>query len=756
MTHRQPPSNPPVDARAEPAWPGGHAGPRCGGRTDAVRQLLALGLSVCSGLGALAPVAAQTTQSVQTAQTPAAEPLQHTTLPTVTVTGQAEPAGTPYAGGQITSGARMGLLGERDFMDMPLATISYAEQFIAEQPEADVQGVMARSDPAVFLSGIPGEHLESYSIRGFGMDAGDVSVDGLAGMGSAYRNLAERFERIEVLRGPSAMLGGMPPKGSVGGAVNLVPKRAGSAPLTRLTVGLQSDAHGRAHLDLGRRFGAEQQLGLRLNAMGRSGETAVETQKKTGHLGSLALDWRGQRARVFADLYATGDRLSGMTRGLALAPGVGVPRPPRATVSWNPPWAFYDAAARGAMLRGEFDVSERLSAWAAAGRSSSGLETMMGLPTLLDAAGSMRLTFGGVDERITRQSADAGLKGRLQTGGIGHEFALNVTHLDERIALDGFRLRESWMSNIYHPSWGPRLPSPMQALGRTETRLRSMGLADTLSFMNGRLQLTLGLRRQQVVTERFNAATGAALGQRYDASATSPAAAVLLKLGGRVSLYANAMQGLSQGAIAPATAANAGEVFAPYKSRQKEVGLKLDQGALAHTLSLYQIERPSSYVDPVSNVFSFGGLQRNRGVEWSLVGEPARGWRLMGGIAYAQARVLKAAVADHQGKQAAGQPKWQAKLGAQWDVAALPGLTLSAHANYTSRQYLSADNALSIPGRTVFDLGARYATRLASHPLTLRASVANAANKTYWAKPHYTSLGLGAPRSFQVSATVDF
>ncbi|RMW98919.1 TonB-dependent siderophore receptor [Allofranklinella schreckenbergeri] len=731
---------------------GNGMGKRCVGARQLVAPLSGMALAVRVGLCALVwpagPALAQSQSQADGAQA--------AVLPAVTVTGQAaSPAALPYAGGQVSGGGRMGLLGERDFMETPLASISYTEAFIDEQNAPDVQGVIARNDASVFLSGIPGEHLESYSIRGFAMDAGDVSVDGLAGMGSSYRNMPERFERVEVLKGPSAMLGGMAPHGSVGGSVNLVPKRAGAAPLTRLTLGMQSDAHGRAHLDVGRRLGAQQQVGIRLNAMGRNGAIDVEGQKKKAHLGALALDWRGAQARVFADLYSTGDRVNGMTRGLTLAPGVAVPQPPKATMSWNPPWAFYDATARGAALRGEWDVNERLTAWAAAGRSKSGLGTLMGLPTVLDAAGNMRLTFGGVDETITRKSAEAGLKGKLQTAGVGHEFALNVTHLEEDIALDGFRLRDTWSTNLYHPIWGAELPRPVQALSRTETRLRSVGVADTLSLWQGQVQLTLGVRRQSVRTQQFRAA-GAALGQRYDASATTPAAAVLVKLGEGLSLYANAMQGLSQGAIAPATAANAGEVFAPYKSRQKEIGLKLDQGPFAHTLSVYEIRRPSRYVDPVSNVFSFGGEQRNRGVEWSFFGAPLPGWRVMGGVAYSDAKVTRAEVAAHVGQQATGQPRWQAKLGAEWDVPAVPGLTASAHAQYAARQYLSADNALSVPGRAVFDLGARYATRAAGYPLTLRAGVRNVANKTYWAKPHYTSLGLGAPRSFQLSATVDF
>uniref|UniRef100_UPI001953B031 hypothetical protein n=1 Tax=Streptococcus pneumoniae TaxID=1313 RepID=UPI001953B031 len=63
---------------------------------------------------------------------------------------------------------------------------------------------------------------------------------------------------------------------------------------------------------------------------------------------------------------------------------------------------------------------------------------------------------------------------------------------------------------------------------------------------------------------------------RYDESANTPAAALLVKATERVSLYTNYIEGLSQGATAPMTAANAGDVFAPFRTKQKELGLKLD------------------------------------------------------------------------------------------------------------------------------------------------------------------------------------
>ena len=190
-----------------------------------------------------------------------------------------------------------------------------------------------------------------------------------------------------------------------------------------------------------------------------------------------------------------------------------------------------------------------------------------------------------------------------------------------------------WTTNIYHPVWGDAPAFIAPHISKTKLRLASYGLADTMSFAEDRVQLTLGVRRQQVISDTYNIKTGDRT-SRYDESATTPAAAILVKVTDRVSVYANYIEGLSQGATAPMTAANAGDVFAPYKTKQKEIGLKLDLGDFAHTVSLYEIKRPNGYTDPYTNVFSFGGEQRNRGVEWSFFGTPWTGLRLMGGVAY--------------------------------------------------------------------------------------------------------------------------
>ncbi|MCE4060363.1 TonB-dependent siderophore receptor [Pandoraea sputorum] len=683
---------------------------------------------------------------------------QEVALPAVTVKADAILA--PYAGEQVATGSRVGFLGEKDFMETPFSTISYTEKYIEDLQARDISEVISKTDPSVFTSGIPGESNESYSIRGLPSNVGDVTINGLAGIAAYYRNSPEMFERVEVLKGPSALLNGMPPKGSAGGAINLVTKRAGNEPLARLTATYMSNSQFGGHIDLGRRFGENQQFGIRFNGVYRDGETSVKQQDKEVGLAALGLDWRGSRVRLSADLYQSKDHANGLTRGMTLAPGVAVPAPPKPDISWNPPWAYYNSSDKGAMVRGEFDVTDKLMAYATAGISKTEFDSNMGPGQIFNQAGDFRINFSGVSDRVLRKSAEAGLTGRAKTGFVDHQFSVNATYYNEDYDLNGFRntLSRDWITNIYNPVWGPDpgRPANIPAISNTQTRLSSFGLADTLSFAKGRVQLTLGVRRQNVVNDSFNSMTGARIGSRYDESATSPAVAILVRATQQVSLYANYIEGLSQGAMAPNTATNAGEVFAPYKTKQKEAGVKLDLGDFTHTISVYEITRPNSYTDPVTNVFSFGGEQRNRGVEWGFFGSPINGVRLMGGVAYSDAEVTKAAVASDQGKQATGLPKWQGKLGAEWDIPGVPGFTLTGNATTASKQYISSDNSLSIPGRTVFDVGARYATKVTGRAVTVRAAVTNVTNKAYWAKPYFTTLALGAPRTFMLSASMDF
>ncbi|MEN5288726.1 TonB-dependent siderophore receptor [Stenotrophomonas lactitubi] len=690
----------------------------------------------------------------------AAEPDQGATqLPSVNVRADKLAPTSPYAGGQLARASRVGLLGARDFMDTPFNTTSYTAEFIDNIQAPDLVRVIALTDPSVYSSGSSGGITDYFNIRGFGVASSDIGFGGLYGLIPYYRVTPELAERVEVLKGPSALLNGMPPGGSVGGAVNLVPKRADDTPLTRFTASHGSDAQFGGHLDIGRRFGAGKQFGVRLNAVHRDGDTATRNQQHRSQLASLGLDWRGERSRVSMDLFASRDHVDGLNRGVSLAAGLAVPRPPKADTLFAPDWTFSNVKDQAAALRWEFDINEQLSAHAAYGHGRTDFDSIASGTTLIvNSAGDFRNNFAHQRFIYSKDTAEAGLSARFRTGPVDHALALSAAwyHHDYKFGFQRNLLPRDWLTNIHDPQWGPAVDRSFSDASLPKTgkvRTTSVGIADTLSFAGDRLQLTVGIRRQTVLSDTLDGATGKRTA-RYDASANTPAGALLFKASERLSLYANYIEGLSQGTTAPVTAANAGEVFPPYKTRQREIGAKMDFGQLASAFSVYEIEKPGSYTDPASNVFSFGGQQRNRGVEWTVFGQVSDQLRLLGGIGWLQPKLTRTQGGVNERRLATATPQWQGKLGAEWDVPTLPGLTLTGNAISMSKGYITADNSQWVPGRTVFDLGARYATQAAGHPLVLRASVQNLTNKAYWAGS--LGSGLGSPRTALLSATVDF
>jgi iron complex outermembrane receptor protein len=63
-----------------------------------------------------------------------------------------------------------------------------------------------------------------------------------------------------------------------------------------------SDSQVGGTLDLGRRFGDDNQFGARVNLVHREGEAAVESDKRRTTLASIGLDYRGDRLRSSLDL----------------------------------------------------------------------------------------------------------------------------------------------------------------------------------------------------------------------------------------------------------------------------------------------------------------------------------------------------------------------------------------------------------------------------------------------------------------------
>ncbi len=685
-------------------------------------------------------------------------PASGAALPTVEVKAAADTAALPppYAGGQTARGGRAGLLGNRDTMDTAFSTTQYTAQLIEDQQAQNIGDILV-NDPTVRNTYARGAGRDEFNIRGFTLFNYDVSFNGLYGLSPRNSSALIGVERVEVLRGPNALLNGMAPAGSVGGAVNLVPKRAGVEPLNRVTLSYIDDSQIGTHLDVARRFGADKQVGVRVNALVRSGDTPVDRSSERLDAVTVGLDFQGERLRIEADLNHQ-NRTTRARSSLLFPPAAGTPigPAPDAKTNFLEEWTFWKARATSAMVRAEVEVAPDVRLFGAMGMQNYDFTSLQTSSQMLNTDGDLMSRPTRLNEYVDTRTAEAGIRGRFSSGALRHEPVLGVSVYN----LNQGSLRANGAlitSNIYAPTPNPRpsiaLAGPIPKVG--ETRLRSVALVDTVSFDQGRLQVTLGARKQSVETTTFNGTT-AAVTSHYDESAITPMATVLYKTSQALSFYGNYIEGLSQGPTAPSGALNAGEMFAPGKSRQIEFGAKYDTGNVATTLSVFQIERPSGFLDPATQRYGMDGLQRNRGVELVTQGRAAAGVRLLAGAAYTDGKLDKTAGGVNDGRTAPATPKLQLNAAGEWDTSFLDGLTLTARAVRTGAQYVDVANTQRLPAWTRFDLGVRYRFATGPVPVTLRATVENVMNRNYWLSAAREGLTVGAPRTLLVSLTADF
>jgi len=662
-----------------------------------------------------------------------------------------------FAGEQVARGARLGMMGNKDIMDTPFSVTSYTAKTLADLQTVTVADALER-DPSVRSTGQSGGIVDSFFIRGFPIgegNLGELAFDGVYGVAPNYRVFTEYAERVEVLKGPGALAYGISPNSGVGGVINIVPKRPLEEDLTRFTASYAMDSQVGGHLDVSRRFGDERQFGVRFNGNLQGGDTAVDNQHRDLGIAAIALDYRGERLRLNLDFISQKESWEAASRPFTVASGIDVPSAPNGRTNLPQDWGWSDTKEQSALLGGEYDLNDAVTVFAHAGGGKADVKRMSDqVPRILNDAGDTSNIPGYYKFNVDRSTADVGIRGVFSTGSINHTTTAMATQYKDELSR-GINNGTEIRSNIYHPVDVPKqfINAP-KVLRISESELSGVALTDTMSMLDDRFQLTLGVRRQDIESRNYSS-TGA-VGSKYDDSATTPLVGVVVKPWDNVSLYYNYVEGLSKGDIAPGTAANAGQTFAPYESKQHEVGVKYERGTFGTTLAMFQIEKPSGEVG-ADNVFSVQAEQRNRGIELSMFGEVAPGTRLMGGVTLLDGELTDSATAANRGNKPVGVPDVQANLWAEWDTPWLEGFTLTGGAIYTDSQYVNQANTQALSSWTRIDAGARFATKIEGRPTTFRATVQNVFDREYWSGvASYGAISPGYPRTLQLSATVDF
>ncbi|WP_310634178.1 TonB-dependent receptor [Paraburkholderia sp.] len=664
-----------------------------------------------------------------------------------------------YAGGQVASGASIGVLGKQKMLDVPFSVTSYTSKLIQDQQAQTVADVVA-NDPAVRTALGYGNFSETYIIRGFQVYSDDVGLDGFYGLTPRQMVDTGAIERVDVFKGASAFVNGAAPGGSgVGGTINVQTKVADDKPITRVTVEGSASGELGTHVDVGRRFGDNDQFGIRVNQTIVGGSTAVQNQDSHSQQTAIALDYRGDKFRLNADFLYQKNNITGGRPGVFVT-GDEMPSTPSASYNYGQPWSYSKQEDTVGMLRGEYDIAPNWTVYAGVGARHTTELGQYETPTY--DAGSTTAYRMNTLFKENAISAQTGVRGKFNLGPVSNQ--VNAGWQIERIAEYGaynWSYGLPWSTSLYNTAT-VAIPGTTYGAGdfsdpglTSTTLMRSFVVSDTLGFFHDRLLFTVGARRQNIVENGYGYGTETQ-DSAYNESATTPILGLVYKLQPNLSIYANRAESLVEGGTAPSTAANVGQVLAPYRAKQYEAGIKYDANHFGTAFAIYQIKQQVAYTNSVTNIYAADGIQRHRGAEFSMYGEPLKGLRVIGGVSYIDAKLIDTGDASEEGNRPIGVPAWTFNANLEYDVPQVQGLTLMGRAIWTSSQYLDTANTQKIPSWTRFDVGARYKTQILKHDTSFNVMVTNLANRSYWSSALGGYLTQAEPRTAWFSVTTDF
>lgn len=675
-----------------------------------------------------------------------------------------------YLDGQIANGGRLGILGEQDASKVPFSVVGYTDKLIRDQQARTLSDVLS-NDASVQRGYGYGNFAETFTIRGFTLNGDDISYGGLYGILPRQIVSTDFADRVELLKGSSAFLNGVPSGGTgVGGTVNIEPKRAGDEPLNRVSLDYTSSSQVGGSVDVARRFGDNNQFGVRVNAVHREGETAVDDEKRRLTLGSLGLDYHGDRLRSSFDFGVTKQTVHGGRPTVNLGAATEVPDAPSATGNYGQKWAYTDLESEFGMMRSEYDVSDNWTVYGAIGANHTHEQGDYSSSTLTDNNGNASMYRLSVPYFADSISGQAGVRGKFYTGVVKHNVNLGYSAQYRKYSTAYTMSSTSITNNIYDPSQSARPSDNLYSGGdmgdpgvANRTRNSGISLSDTLSVLDDRLQLIAGLRRQEVMVRNYDY-TGAQ-SSVFDEMKVTPAFGLVVKPWEHITFYSNYIEALQAGDSASTTyngvtVTNGGQVAGIVKSKQHEVGVKIDYGRVAGSLALFEIKKAVGMYSPSEGGYVYGndGQVRNRGVELNLFGEPTLGVRLNSSLALMDPELTKTQDGAYDGNDAAGIPEYQWVVSGEWDLPGMTGVTATGKVIRTGSQYADSANNQKVDGWTRLDLGMRYDMNLPKNNIIWRAGIENVTNEKYWATASTANnyLTQGDPRQAKVSMTVDF
>lgn len=627
-------------------------------------------------------------------------------------------------------------------LDVPLRDMPQSVQ-VVDKELILAQGAVEMKDVLRNVSGVApaqGEgRRDQFYIRGFDATR-DTLLDGMRDDSLYFRDLGN-VERIEVLKGPAAVLFG---RGSAGGVINRVTKKPVKTPVREVTLRAGSDDQRRIDLDLGGAAG--EQAAFRLTGAYEAGDNYRDVVHSERAVLAPALAWTAGRDTSFLLQSEFLHQRRTPDRGIPSLNGA--PAPVAVGNFYGERYDFANTDAQNVRFNVEHAVNDKLKLRNNLQYSKLKLDAI-NTRTLGLAAGNTQvrrqITYFPQDQKNFLNQSEAVLQ--FEAGGAHHALLTGVEFGHQK---SGRLVRAALATPVSLQA--PQQLMAMPDLASLPITIDNSFSADTVAWyaqdhvsFGEQWKMLAGVRADRFKQEQGDLRTG--LVQRRTDSVWSPRIGLVYQPGQAHAIYANVSRSF-------VPVGNdffyGGKDFAqikPVESLQTEIGSKSDWwgGRLLSTVALFEItQRNVATKDPsdpagVRQVQT--GEQQSRGLEADLTGNLAPHWKVFANATINHARITQS---NNYvvGNRPANIPKHSAGV---WSNYALgQGFSVGAGAFYVGERFAVEDNAVRLPAYVRFDAMLGYKGK----SWEAGFNVSNLANRVYYESANNNfQIQPGAPRS---------
>ena len=684
---------------------------------------------------------------------------------TVRVEGEADastltpPRDDGYRAGEIVTATRT----PAELRDVPQAIT------VVTREQMQDQAVDSMADAVLYVPGVTfaqGEGNRDAPVFRGNASTSDFFVDGIRDDVQYFRDVYN-VERIEVLKGPNAMIFG---RGGAGGVINRVTKVAEFDAIRELRLEAGSYDHYRATFDIGQ--GVTDSLALRLNGLWQDSESFRDGVFLERWGINPTLTFRPNDRLTLTLGYERFEDERTADRGVPSFNGRPVDTD-RSTFFGDPGASVSDAVVDAVTAAIEYRFSDSLilrnrTRWADHDKFYQNV-----FPGSVSGGGTL-VSISGYNNATRRETLinQTDLNWFVDTGPFSHTVLFGVEV--GRQETDNFRQTACFIgvtpgcfgaipgaatTSILLPVADPALHNTPLAFAQSASDADNSGTAEFVAVyaqdqirFNDMVQLVLGLRYDDFNVDFRNNRTGATFST--EDGMLSPRVGLIVRPVDAVSLYASYSKTFVPRAGEQLSSLSlTNEALDPEEFDNYEVGAKWDVTPdLTLTAALFQLDRSNVVVpdpsNPAQSILVDG--QRTRGFEVSAQGRITPEWSVIASWAHLDAEITQSQSATVvAGNRLANTPEDTLALWNRYQVT--DRLAGAVGVIWQDERFASNDNLVTLPSFTRVDAALFYDV---TDRVSVQLNVENLLDEEYFPDAHSNSnLSPGAGRLFRAGLT---